>query len=57
MFDAIPSREKLSQAGETDPEMDKFLPLLKDYLRSEQYIVCWLIYSLCSPRYFAEFRH
>lgn len=36
MYDAIPSKEKPTQVGETDPEMENFLPLLRDYLKSER---------------------
>jgi len=33
MYDAVPSKAKSIQASETDPEMEKFLPMLKDYLK------------------------
>jgi hypothetical protein len=35
MYDAILSERKSTQASIPDPEMEKFLPLLKDYLKSK----------------------
>lgn len=34
MYDAIPSSSALSTSSEVDPEVVKFLPLLRDYLQS-----------------------
>jgi len=33
MYDAVLERDKSARESAKDPEMDKFLPLLKDYLK------------------------
>lgn len=43
MYDAIPSSSALSSKSEIDPEVAKFLPLLRDYLKRE--LIC--LYLIC----------
>jgi hypothetical protein len=37
MYDAILSQRTPLLANATDPDMEKFIPLLNDYLKSEYY--------------------